>query len=220
MEETKELDKVQPEKVTLKLYGKEREIKFGFSAWAKLEKEFGGLKNLTKLQEKIENEPFSVIPHLMYVGLLDKAAYTDETGKKYPEITEANILDIWAWRYSNDFRSFPESPLWFAPARKFWKKTGSGSNAAINEFPWSYLITETLLLGKTEEWFWESTPRLVMALIDQKKEIEKVNMKNQEIYIAMYVWGKDPDEIEETNSKKPIPGIDIPADASLVNRLM
>lgn len=59
-----------------------------------------------------------------------------------------------------------------------------------------------------------------MALIDQKKEIEKVNMKNQAIYIAMYVWGKDPDEIEETNSKKPIPGIDIPADASLVNRLM
>lgn len=93
MEETKELDKVQPEKVTLKLYGKEREIKFGFSAWAKLEKEFGGLKHINKLQEQIENEPFSVIPHLMYIGLLDKAAYTDETGKEYPEITEANILD-------------------------------------------------------------------------------------------------------------------------------
>ena len=78
-----------------------------------------------------------------------------------------------------------------------------------------------MLMGKSEEWFWESTPRLVMALIDQKKEIEKVNMKNQAIYIACYVWGKDPDEFEDnSNKKKPIPGIDIPVDASLVNKLM
>lgn len=75
------------------------------------------------------------------------------------------------------------------------------------------------MLGKSEEEFWESTPRKVMALIDQKKEIEKVNMKNQAIYIACYVWGKDPDEFEE-KERAPIPGIDVPADASLVNRLM
>lgn len=89
----KELEKIEPGKVTLKIYGKEREIKFGFSAWAKLEKEFGGLKHLDKLQEQIENEPFTVIPHLLFIGLLDKSAYTDESGKSYPEITEANILD-------------------------------------------------------------------------------------------------------------------------------
>ena len=75
-------------------------------------------------------------------------------------------------------------------------------------------------MGKSEEWFWESTPRLVMALIDQKKEIEKVNQKNLAIYIASYVWGKDPDEFENDNSNKPIPGIDVPIDESLVNRLM
>ena len=89
----KELEKIKPEKVTLKIYGKEREIKFGFSAWAKLEKEFGGLKHLDKLQEQIENEPFSVIPHLLFIGLTDKSAYTDEKGKTYPEVTEENILD-------------------------------------------------------------------------------------------------------------------------------
>lgn len=82
MEELKELDKVKPEKVTLKIHGKEREIKFNFSAWAKLEKEFGGLKNLTKLQEKVENEPFTVIPHLLFIGLQDKEG-----------VTEENILD-------------------------------------------------------------------------------------------------------------------------------
>lgn len=58
-----------------------------------------------------------------------------------------------------------------------------------------------------------------MALIDQKNEIEKVRMKNQAIYIACYVWGKDPDEFEE-KERAPIPGIDIPIDASLINKLM
>lgn len=77
-----------------------------------------------------------------------------------------------------------------------------------------------MLLGKNEEWFWESTPRKVIALIDQKKEIEKISQKNLAIYIASYVWGKDPDEIEDEHKNKPIPGIDIPIDAGLVDRLM
>lgn len=93
MEKTNELDKVTSEKVTLKIHGKEREIKFGFSAWAKLEKEYGGIKNLEKMQEQIENTPFATIPHLLYLGLTDKSVYTDEKGKKYPEVTEENILD-------------------------------------------------------------------------------------------------------------------------------
>jgi len=94
MEETKELDKVQNKKVTLFIGGKEREIKFNFSAWAKIEKEFDGLKNLEKrIQERIQNEAFTIIPHLLFIGLKDKSAYTDENGNEYPEITEENILD-------------------------------------------------------------------------------------------------------------------------------
>lgn len=57
-----------------------------------------------------------------------------------------------------------------------------------------------------------------MALIDQKKEIEKTNQKNQAIYIACYVWGKDPEEYEEKESG-PIPGVDIPISPELVNKL-
>ena len=41
----KELEKVDSKKVTIKIKGKERELKFGFSAWAKLEREYGGIKN-------------------------------------------------------------------------------------------------------------------------------------------------------------------------------
>jgi len=57
-----------------------------------------------------------------------------------------------------------------------------------------------------------------MALIDQKHEIEKVKMKNQAIYIAYYVWGKDPEEFEE-KKRELIPGIDIPISQELVDRL-
>ena len=73
-------------------------------------------------------------------------------------------------------------------------------------------------MGMTEEYFWESTPRKILALIDQKNELEKVRQKNQAIYIACYVWGKDPDEFEK-KERGPIPGVDIPIDSSLVNKL-
>lgn len=74
-----ELEKIEPTKITLKIKGKEREIRFGFSAWAKIEKEFGGLKNLPKLQEKIENELFATIPHLLWLGIADKEGLSEET---------------------------------------------------------------------------------------------------------------------------------------------
>lgn len=93
MEKTKELDKVKSKKVTLFIHGKDREIKFGFSAWGKLEKEYGGIQNLEKMQKQIEETPFETIPHLLFIGLKDKSSFTDSKGNKYPEVTEDNILD-------------------------------------------------------------------------------------------------------------------------------
>ena len=75
----KELEKLQTEKVTLKIHGKEREIKYGFSAWAVIEEELGGLDNLDKLQEQVKKFPFKTIPHLIYIGLVDKEGVTEET---------------------------------------------------------------------------------------------------------------------------------------------
>lgn len=77
-----ELEKVKGEKVTLFIHGKEREIKFTFSSWAKLEKEYNGIKNLEKLEEQIEEKPFETLPHLLFIGLVDKEG-----------VTEENILD-------------------------------------------------------------------------------------------------------------------------------
>ena len=74
-----ELENVKPEKITLMIHGKEREIKFDFSAWAKLEKEYGGLKNLDKkLEQDIADFPFNTIPHLLYIGLTDKEGITED----------------------------------------------------------------------------------------------------------------------------------------------
>lgn len=80
-------------------------------------------------------------------------------------------------------------------------------------------MTEYLLLGKSEEEFWESTPRKVLALIDQKNKIEKVRQKNQAIYIACYVWGKDPAEFENQETSGPVPGRDVPIDENMLRFL-
>ena len=72
------LEDVKPEKVTLKIHGKEREIKFNFSAWGKIEKEYGGIKNIDKLQKKLEENPFEVLPHLLFIGLRDKEGVSEE----------------------------------------------------------------------------------------------------------------------------------------------
>ena len=96
MEETKttELDKVKPEKVTLMIHGKEREIKFSFSVWGKIEKEHGGFNNFEEaITNDLTNKPFETLPHLIFIALKDKSAYKDEKGKEYPEVTEENILD-------------------------------------------------------------------------------------------------------------------------------
>lgn len=75
----KELEKVNAEKVTIKINGKERELKFGFKVWAILEREYGGIKNITKLQKEAEERPFETLPHLIYIGLVDKEGVEEDS---------------------------------------------------------------------------------------------------------------------------------------------
>lgn len=79
MKGTKELDKVKPEKVTLKIGGKEREIKFGFSAWAELERKYGGIRNLEQMEKDMKEKPFQTIPSLVWIGLRDKEGLEEDT---------------------------------------------------------------------------------------------------------------------------------------------
>lgn len=64
-------------------------------------------------------------------------------------------------------------------------------------------------MGLSEEYFWESTPRKIIALIDQKKKLENTKIKNLAIYTACFVWGKDPDE-NAVEENKIMPGRDVP----------
>ena len=73
-------------------------------------------------------------------------------------------------------------------------------------------------MGISEADFWKSTPKKIIALIDQKNEIEKIKAKNQAIYIACYVWGKDPDKYEENDG--PVAGRDVPISEGALNSLM
>lgn len=73
-------------------------------------------------------------------------------------------------------------------------------------------------MGISEADFWKSTPKKIIALIDQKNEIEKIKAKNQAIYIACYVWGKDPDKYEEDDG--PVAGRDIPISEGALKGLM
>lgn len=75
----KELEKVDSKKVLIKIKGKERELKFGFKAWAILEREYGGIKNITKLQKEVEEKPFETLPHLLYIGLVDKEGVEEDS---------------------------------------------------------------------------------------------------------------------------------------------
>ena len=74
-------------------------------------------------------------------------------------------------------------------------------------------------MGLSEDYFWESTPKKIMALIDQKNKIEKAKIKNQAVYTACMVWGKDPDEMIEKEGG-PVPGRDIPIDPNALQGLL
>lgn len=74
-----ELEKVKPTDVSIKLGGRERKIKYGFSAWAKLEEKYGGIKNLGQMEKDMQEKPFQTIPFLIWIGLQDKDGLTEET---------------------------------------------------------------------------------------------------------------------------------------------
>lgn len=68
-------------------------------------------------------------------------------------------------------------------------------------------------LGMSEEWFWNSLPRVVIAMIDEKKRIDLEEIKTQAYYIASFVWGNNPDELEEN---KEVAGIDKPVSENML----
>lgn len=73
-----ELNNIKDEKVFVKVNGKDRELKFNFSAWAEIEKRYGSMSNIDQIEKDIAEKPFEVLPELIYIGLVDKSDITKE----------------------------------------------------------------------------------------------------------------------------------------------
>ena len=101
-------DELIPTDVTIRIKGKNRILKYNFSAWKELEKKYEGKGELFEtLQKEITEKPFQTIPYLIFIGCQDKEG-----------ITEDNILDEYGLAdvkmlsdkfYSTIFGSLPKS---------------------------------------------------------------------------------------------------------------
>ena len=89
-----ELEKIKKTENKLVIDGVERTIRFGFSAWAKLEEKYGSIQNIEKLE--MEEKPMSELRELAWIGLTDKAIYKDgkNTGKQLDKETFLDEYDM------------------------------------------------------------------------------------------------------------------------------
>lgn len=75
---SEELEKIEPTKTSIKVKGKERELRFSFSAWAEIERMYGGVANFTRIEKDVQEKPFQTLPKLAYIGLVDKTGVEEE----------------------------------------------------------------------------------------------------------------------------------------------
>jgi len=77
-DEKSELEKVEVVRPKLSIGGRQREIRFNFSAWAEIEKKYGSIKNFAQIEKDVQQKPFETIPELIYIGLVDKEGVTKD----------------------------------------------------------------------------------------------------------------------------------------------
>lgn len=102
----KELSKIKNAKNTINIKGREREVKFNFSVWAKLEEEYNDLKDFANIEKDITEKPFRTIPHLIYLALQDKEGVTEEN--VLDEYGLADMPEITRILYTALYGSLPE----------------------------------------------------------------------------------------------------------------
>jgi hypothetical protein len=85
MEKEKELEKVMPSEFKITLGGKEREVKFGNLALAKIEKKYGSVEAFAQVEEDLQKKPMQTVPWLLSICMKDKEGLEDD----YESILEA-----------------------------------------------------------------------------------------------------------------------------------
>jgi len=85
MEKEKELEKVMPSEFKITLGGKEREVKFGNLALAKIEQKYGSVEAFSQVQDDLQKKPMQTVPWLLSICMKDKEGLEDD----YESILEA-----------------------------------------------------------------------------------------------------------------------------------
>lgn len=83
--ENEQLEQVIPNRFSISIKGKEREIKFGNMALAKIERKYGSVSNFNALQKDMETKPMDTIPWLLSICMKDKS----DIGDTIDDILEA-----------------------------------------------------------------------------------------------------------------------------------
>ena len=78
MTEQNELDLVEPSDFYLEIKGKKRRIKFGNLALAKIERKYGSIAEIEKLQKDLEEKPMATMPWLLSICMSDKEGIGNE----------------------------------------------------------------------------------------------------------------------------------------------
>jgi hypothetical protein len=90
-----ELEKIEPKIYSLKIAGKDREIKFNFSAWREIEKKYGSVNNVQQLVQDMSEKPFQTLPEIVYMALVDKEGVTAEDClNDYTMVEMKSIVEI------------------------------------------------------------------------------------------------------------------------------
>lgn len=87
-----ELDAVMPSEFYLTIKGKKRQVKFGNLALAKVERKYGTLGKMEKLQKDMEEKMIETFCWLLSISLKDKEGLTlDDQDKFLEELDDSNV---------------------------------------------------------------------------------------------------------------------------------
>lgn len=74
-----ELNKIEKTKCFISVNGEQREVRFVFSTWAKIEKKYGSVSSFKAIEKDMKEKPFETLPFLIYSALVNKDGTTEET---------------------------------------------------------------------------------------------------------------------------------------------
>ena len=79
-------------------------------------------------------------------------------------------------------------------------------------------MAETFAMGKSEEWFWNSLPKTFIAILDERKSMDRERLKTLAVYVGCVFSGQKFDSLEE-NPEIELEGIDKPISENALRSL-